>query len=401
MRVRGLVWVGAFASLLSFAATGCSKDEFRAPAPGADLAVVVPAAMDMAERPPEDLKTVRNLDAACAASWNATPRRIPVDVVLAVENEASMAGVIEELARELQPSLATPLDQRGVDLRIIAITGFGGPAQQAMCVGAPLTGNVCAAWKPGQPPVNGPRFFHYDRALPAGRAFGFVLEAFKMSDAWRLAPGGWSTLLRKGALVAFVEVVDRDDNVAAQVDFQLRALDPVAFGTAKQRNFAVHAVAGFQGKGPPGAPWLPGDPLVAAPCNALAPDPATELQKLSLLTGGLRFSVCENGQAGAWLRGLAAVLVERSDTCEYQVPAAPPLESLDLKTLSVRYTSPLNANQPVELRQVGNPGACAADSYYLVPGGGGLVVVLCPPTCARIRADAAARIDVLADCERI
>src|SRR5690606_34903046 len=78
-----------------------------------------------------------------------------------------------------------------------------------------------------------------------------------------------------------------------QFDADLLARDPAMFGSADQRNYVWYSIVGL-GANPnnPNKSWDPSEPITTSECSTAA-DPGTGYQALSILTGGLRFPVCE------------------------------------------------------------------------------------------------------------
>src|SRR4029079_11533805 len=80
---------------------------------------------------------------------------------------------------------------------------------------------------------------------------------------------------------------------AATFDAELLALDPAQFGDANKRNYVWHSIVGLTENNPPTAAYGPNDPMVNTYCSG-AVAPGNGYQALSILTGGLRYPVCEN-----------------------------------------------------------------------------------------------------------
>jgi hypothetical protein len=78
--------------------------------------------------------------------------------------------------------------------------------------------------------------------------------------------------------------------------------------------------------------------------------------------------------------------------CSFEMPMAPPGETIDPTTIVVRYTA--SAGGETSFAQVAGESACAPASFWVDANG----IHLCPEACATVQADAGAKIDLAFGC---
>jgi hypothetical protein len=348
--------------------------------------------------PPPDGPTF-NKDAACAqVSEQATLVKKPVDVIFVIDNSGSMTDEIVAVENNINQNFAKIIENSGIDYRVIMVTHHGlAPLDQSVCVGKPLSGHDCRPL-PALVPVNTARFFHYTIEVGSSNSFAKVLEAYNKKDPSGAGPGGFSDWLRMDALKVFIEITDDSSNMNAD-DFEKRlfALQPKQFGDANNRNYIFHTIAGFKENNPATKPWAPGDPLQNAKCTrgGGAVSPGVEYQKLSQLTGGLRFPICEHQSFDAVFQAAAMGVISGAVVaCDFTVPTPPPGQKIDLKTVVVDYT-PMGMGAPIPFKQVAGAPQCGPDSFYIDAG----KIFLCPDACQKVKGDGKAKIVVSFDCD--
>ncbi|GMV17831.1 MAG: hypothetical protein HS104_30350 [Polyangiaceae bacterium] len=387
-----------------------------------------------------------NPDAACAVQkFQASFIKTPVDVIFVVDNSCSMAEEMKAIQDNINTNFAQVLGSLTVDYRVIVIGEHGGyntPSsyESSICISPPLGGAPCTGVLQNTAPTNNPPvFYHYDHDdVESWDAWCKMLDWYKQPDRYNLAPGGWSQWLRKEALKTFVLVSDDrmdcqwpstaayysscavngpscyDDGTASSYltdaplaaqnfDTDLLALDPLQFGTATKRNYVWHSLVGVS-KNTANATgeYPPTDGLVASKC-ATAVNSGPGSQALSMLTGGLRYPVCEGVGFDVVFKKIAESVVKGVKiACTFDVPAPPAGKTIDPKTLMLAYT-PSAGGSPEAFTQVNDATQCKAGSFYLTVGSGGgdaggSSIVLCPETCTKIQSDAQAKLEVLAFC---
>jgi hypothetical protein len=124
-------------------------------------------------------------------------------------------------------------------------------------------------------------------------------------------------------------------------------------------------------------------------------DYAPEYQNLSILTGGLRFPLCEPDHYDVIFQQVAQGVVDSVGLpCSFQMPAAPTGETLDPNRVVVTYT-PGGTGTPISLTRVADAASCTTDAWYLDSNG---EISLCGDTCTAVTADEAAAVKVLSGC---
>jgi hypothetical protein len=122
-----------------------------------------------------------------------------------------------------------------------------------------------------------------------------------------------------------------------------------------------------------------------------------EYQDLSILTGGLRFPVCNTASYNAVFTKIAEGVVEGSTVeCAFPIPEPPDGQSIDPSTIVINYT-PGNGGAEEKLGQVPDEGSCDGKSFYLQ----GATINLCPLVCGQVQSDPKAKLQLLYGCGKI
>lgn len=348
-------------------------------------------------------------DAACAAETvEATFEKRPIDVILLVDNSASMGDEIDAVQNNINVNFANILNASGVDYRVILISKYGTERgnTNGICVTAPLSQNGNCAPAPATP-MSGPRFFHYNSEVDSHYSLGKILGTYNAADANGSFPDGWSALLRAGALKIFVEISDDDAKyfdtktyaddqwveAVAAWEARLFALKPAQFGSAARRDYVWHTIGGLQENNPATSPWLPSEPIQTGICSG-ADGAGAYYQWLSKLTSGLRFPICQHASFDAVFQKIAEGTVASAHPgCELALPAPPDGFMLAPEASLVEYT-PSSTGTSETLTRVADASACTPSSFYL----SGDRAVLCPDVCARVKADPEPKLRVYVGC---
>jgi hypothetical protein len=359
-------------------------------------------------------------DAACAASEaEATLKKKPVDIIFIIDNSGSMTGEILAVQSNINDNFANIIGMSGIDYRVIMLARHGDAAgAQSICVKGPLSTTTCEPL-PQEPGQNPPIFYHYSMEIDSHNTFCRLYNSYgpnpSVADDFGYGPNGWSEWLRTDAFKVFVNITDDsagsctvngvvlDDNnnvndgitTANNFDVELLALDPAQFGDATKRNYVWHSIVGLKAKDPVTEAYGPGEPMMEELCTPGAVAEGSGYQALSILTGGLRFPVCENASFDVVFQEIAKGVVEGTQVvCEFAVPDPPPGETIDPATVVVEYT-PSGGGAPTKFKQVASAATCAADSFYIEDE----TIKLCPESCALVQADPGAKVIVLFGCD--
>ncbi len=351
-------------------------------------------------------------DSACAVqSAMATLVKKPVDIIVTIDNSGSMTEEIVGVQTNINVNFASILEASGLDYRVILVASHGkATAGQSICIEAPLSGIPAGGCvQPPPKPVNGPRFFHYSVEVASTNSWCKLTQTYHLADQNMLAPNGWAEWLRPEAFKVFVEITDdrvscapyNDQNsvaggiaAAAAFDADLLALDPLQFGDAQKRNYQHYSIVAMAYNNPPTKPYEPADPILVAECPTAA-NPGTGYQALSVLTGALRFPLCDTTSYDVVFQAIAQGVIEGAKVaCEFPIPDPPMGEEIDLATVVVQYT-PAGMGAVTSFAQVTGAAQCVANAFYLDAG----LIHLCPETCALVQGDAKAQINVLFACK--
>lgn len=359
-----------------------------------------------------------------------------------------MAEEIAAVKRNINTNFAQIIQASQVDYRVIMVARYG-TDQFAVCVPPPLGAATCGPH--GSLPGQSPHLFHYDLAVESTDSYRKLLATYdhtfagnarnanynvtthewawpdRMTDggielvyqqpdggvrSWAgtgITPfysdikydpgsitsgGGWSQWLRPQAHKVFVEITDDNEAMpAAEFDSKLLQLPGNQFGTAAMRRYTFHSLVGVPLKSPPTATYAPTEPLATGKCST-AVNSGANYQTLSMLTGGVRFPVCTPDAFDAVFNVLATGVVTQSRlSCELQVPNPPSGEQFTNQVV-VEYT-PGSSGSAQHLSQVATKDRCVADAFYVA----GNVVMLCPSTCDRVKADSTGALKVFFTCD--
>ena len=162
------------------------------------------------------------------------------------------------------------------------------------------------------------------------------------------------------------------------------------------RSYTWHSVVGLEAKDPPTAAWLPSEPLALTKCSSEGTSPVSPAlgqQAVSVLSGGLRFPICEWQNFDTIFKELAKGVVEGSAiSCDLPLPDPPPGETLELATVEVAYL-PGDGGEQL-LSQVASPAMCHPAGFYFE----GDFIKLCPEACNEVKQDEGAKLEVRFGC---
>ena len=256
---------------------------------------------------------------ARADGCEGNPARLPVDIVLIIDNTGSMIDTVGPIESAI-PALANELDEQLVDYRVILLShhrdGERGSSQEAdtsVCVAAPLGGAAC----PSPEPVLGRRFFPYSISIGATNSLSQALASLAAPDPFGLTRLGWSEWLRAGALKLFIDITDNDSTLLG-ADFVGALVDaaPEHFGDDPPNpRFVFHSVVGLRQKDQELDLYGPDEPIESQVCAGTGSNPTNAgeaYQQLSRFTGGLRQSICPASSMRVRLQVLATDIARRS-----------------------------------------------------------------------------------------
>ncbi|MBI5536748.1 MAG: hypothetical protein HY898_28770 [Deltaproteobacteria bacterium] len=338
-------------------------------------------------------------DACVADELQAKLVKKPVDVIVVIDTSSTMKPASDAVESNINDNLAAVLTAGNVDYRLVVVAEYGSGAK--VCIGPPLGGAPCTPTPPAVP-ANTPTFFHYARGTGSGGFLAAIIAYYNQADPYNLAPAGYSQWLRPEALKVFLAFTDTSSSSSlssTQFDTQLLALQPAVFGTAQARNYVFHSIIGLKENNPPTSAWLPSDPVVSGTCTGgnYSGDlgAGKPLQEVSILTGGLRFPICQFASFDVVFKELAKEVVAVTPVaCDFPFPEPPAGKTIDPDTIQLDYT-PGNGGAPQTFKQVASAAACNATSFYVE----GTTIHLCPQACTVVSADETATIRVRYGCD--
>jgi hypothetical protein len=388
MRSSYLVVLGV---VLSFAFVGCNCS---APGPTVpDGGLVLPDGSVVASDPEGD--AIRN-NACVEFNEQTTLESKPIDIIFVIDNSGSMQHEIIAVQNNINTNFANIIANAGVDYRVLMISRHGNAIpNERICISQPLSGHDCGLPDAGAPavPVNTARFFHYSRFVDSSDSYEVILGSYDQPDELGRAPNGWRDWVRPGAFKQFIEITDDNATNYQAFDTALLAMDPAQFGTASNRNYVFHSITGVGENSPVTAPWQPTQPEVAAKCTGNGGNSVNnsiQHQRLSILTGGLRFPICQYTSFDAVFNRVAQdVIASSRAACSFALPQP---DAGDPNRLVIDYTSDQGIRY--KLGQVASAGACGPNAYYKTAS----QVNLCPGTCDTVQNEAGAKVDVYFAC---
>ncbi len=349
-------------------------------------------------------------EAGCGtASAHATLETEPVDIIMIVDNSGSMKEELTSVENNINDNFATILKNSGVDYRLIAISRHRDDNNTSLCVRAPLS---TLASCPAPAPGISDRFFQFDTKIESDDSLDRILDTYvqpfggacsSLCDNGATSEDdgddnsgntkiGWSEWLRPGAKKVFLEITDdNDDMPAATFVRELTALGS-DFGTVEAPKFIFHSIVGVVGKMPATEAYLPNEPIQTMRCENVSTAGET-YQQLSILSGGLRFPICQFAAYDVVFNRIAKdVIVSSKLECDFTIPAPPPGKELEPDKIAVSYSS--GGMVKDSLGQVTDAAQCRPNAFYIENNR----VVLCPEVCQTISKDPQGSVDVLFTC---
>jgi hypothetical protein len=350
---------------------------------------------------------------ACAVERADTVQfREPVDIIVVVDNSASMGEELAATESNINQNFAAILEQSQLDYRVIVFslhrrvprTGFGQSATM-LCVTAPLSRLDDCGSAP-EPGFND-HFFQYSTRVESDDSFDILLDAYeppfdeRREDEFGNAPLGWSEWLRPNIKKVFLELSDdNEDMPPGEFVRALTELAPQHFGTdAEHPSFVFHSIVGLAEKEPATEPYQASEAIETGRCSPLANDVSSAgetYQELSRLTGGLRFPICQSKLYDVVFREIAGKVIAQSDiACDFPLPRPPAGRALDLDRVSISIEHGETGAASSILGQARSSADCQSDAFFIQEDR----IQLCPDACSSVRGEEGARIDVLFGCE--
>jgi hypothetical protein len=318
-----------------------------------------------------------------------------------------MSDEIAGVEANINQHFAAILESSQIDYRVILLSRYGGTSNQSICVDPPLSGDTsCNPPTPSDWPVYTDRFYQYSSKIDSNNELDLILSEYAagFTKSKHDTPA-WGTWIRPNAHYVFLVITDDESDMASDAfDTSLLALtsltDPTVhpFGTAAHRNYVWHSIIGLKEKANPTDAYLASEPIQNALCTGNGDGvvkPGVQYQNLSILTGGLRFPICQYSSFDAVFQAIAADVVTHVQiACDFAIPDAPAGQTLNLDDVAVQYT-PVGGTTTT-FGQVLDPSQCAADAFTIDRTANR--VYLCPAACDAVQAAPQANLQVVFAC---
>ena len=341
---------------------------------------------------------------SCATQQaDAAITRLPVDIIVVIDNSGSMQDEIDAVSRSINVNFANVLQSSGVDYRVILISRHEKKGREtSICVTAPLSANATCPPTPDQPAFTD-RFYQYSLKVDSLNSLELITTTYDATkpDEFKLAPMGWSAWLRPTASKVFLEISDDNSTTmtAADFDSKLLELSPDNFGTAMHRKYTFHSIVGIGEKPTPTDAWLPSEPLQTTVCNGngdKVENAGPAYQELSILTGGLRFPLCQFNAFDTVFETIANNVASHAGiACEFDIPPAPADRELDLSKVAVSYDAG-DGSASQTYGQAMSAADCVPNAFYI--DAASQKIELCPEACAAAQTGVKPSINVLFTC---
>ncbi len=280
----------------------------------------------------------------------AGTRKVPTDLVIAVDGSGSMVEEAAGVEAELNQAVAR-IVREGVDVRVVLLARSEGSTQ--ICIDAPVGSGLC----PGD--SNEPGFRHIDADIGSWEPLRAIVDYYPQ----------YADLLRPQARLQLVVVSDDNsfDMSAGDFEADFEMLHPW------NESFVFHALA-TQSSCPAGV------------------SPGTEYETLVRRTGGWMGDLCSQDFEGLF-DGLAGGAIEASEDCVYPLGRiAEWPDNADAASMALD-GMPLAALDAVEDCGVGGQG------WFLDDPDAPTAIRLCPSSCELVRASEQPALNVDVTCD--
>ncbi len=331
--------------------------------------------------------TTNDPDAACQ-TVSAKGTNPPVDIIWAVDTSGSMTDEIAKIRQNINASFVQTIEQSPIDWQVIMLARKG-TTDLSVCVDPPLGGAGCGD--------NPPRFHHIDCDVESNDALDVLAQSYTgqfdfihgLSCRQPVTP--WKTLARPSATKVFLVVTDDEaeglfsTTPPWQMFDDAATADPAMFGGKSHRRYVFHGIIGRDAVDP------------SATCSGAtnsAVAPGVQYQQLAQLTSGMTLSICEDDWSKVF-QTIAKGIVDAL-SCEFDVPPPTDGGAIDPAKVNVAYTA--GGASAVDVLQDGSA-ACNAGADGWQWDATQTKILLCGPTCDKVKADPLGSIDIVFGCQ--
>jgi hypothetical protein len=310
------------------------------------------------------------------ARGQSEARRVPVDLIFAIDQSESMDGEIAQVKKNIN-KLTDLLGATKLDYRVIMIARPG-PDTFGVCIPPPLGADGCGD--------NLPRFKRSAQEVLSNDALALYLKTYDSTDPLL----GWSKYIRFDSVKAFVPITDDNATQPPPVpywqsfDNEIVKRGSGAFGKATDRNYVFFPIVGA----------VSGSDVTTVKCSTDVVSEGPEYQQLAKLTGGAHFAVCADDYGPTFIamgNAIAAKVL-----CALPVPPPPTGEVLDPALVNVSATPP--SGTTTDLLQ-DNSKPCNEGANGWQYNADKTKILLCGDACKQITDDPETRVDVVFGCK--
>jgi hypothetical protein len=315
-----------------------------------------------------------------SVSGESTIVPIPVDIIIAIDNSGSMTAEAMEVQRNIN-TFAGIIAASGLDYRVVLISNHTGST--GVCVPPPLGTGAPAC-------TGGPegRLLHIHRSVASRNAPDLVLSQYPM----------YQSFLRMNSAKVFLWITDDESSMFTADSFRtaLRALAPAGMFDIQIHN----SIVGYYGDTP--ATW---STRSAGACGSLARVGSTYMRLAQCLTNanapiadctpGSTGRVCESDWTSIFVAIARGVVSGVAVACEFEVPAPPMGQSIDLERVAVSVLTTGGVPERT-LTRVENEAACTPNGWYADDPMNPTRILFCTDACRAVQAvpDASVNIDI-------
>lgn len=308
---------------------------------------------------------------APCAETEVLPKKLPVDIVFAVDTSGSMSTEIAQVKANINGSFADVLGAGALDYRVAMIAAKGTGTFQ-VCVDPPLGGPNCGD--------NYPIFKAVPQTVASTNALSLILSTY---DSATLSLN-WSGFIRQESTKVIIVVTDDNSSLAAaSFDTQLLAKLPAdVFGNSMARKYIFYGIIGI-------------DPLNPAVKCPAAVNNGAQYQTLVGLTGGQMFSECELDYSPIF-QSIASNVVSQL-SCEYTLPENDPTgQAIDPNNVTVKFVDSMMVE--TIFPQVLDAASCAGLGWYYEDNANPSQILLCPDACTMVQGDGGGEVKIVVGC---
>ncbi len=312
------------------------------------------------------------MDECAGVSEEAKMTYLPADIIIAVDNSASMqaeAGFVRTNMNAFSEKMGD------LDVHIVLISAIKAFAFQAahgpvygVCVDPPLGNGSCPADE-----SNPPKYLHIIQTVDSHNALDKITGTHAL----------WKDMRRQGAPIHFMVVSDDNSSPTTAAQFTNRLagnLDPSI------EEFTFHAITAAQG------------PNTLGPCKDLAAARGTVYEKLVSQTGGVHGDLCQQDFDPVF-DAIADAMLGSSISCEWVIPEPPEGETFDAEKVNLVFED--DDDNEDDIGYVIDQSQCddVEHGWYYDDNNDPSSIHVCPQTCDWIKGQTEGKISIQFGCE--